>query len=110
MPNRLTIPGLKVPKLTGWPLVGILGIGLAVVALVYGSATGDLDNACTMVVQPEQVSVRSTPSTSGTPVETLRRGTEVGAERIVDSGFRKLTGGDRWVPANSVAATSGSVC
>lgn len=110
MPNRLTIPGLKVPKLTGWPLVGILGIGLAAVALIYGSATGNLDDACTMTVQPAQVSVRSTPSTSGAPVETLQRGAEVAAERIVDSGFRKLTGGERWVPANSVAASPGSVC
>ena len=110
MPNWLTVPGLKMPRLTGWPLVGILGLGLAAVALVYGSATGNLDNACTMTVQATQVSVRSTPSTSGAPVETLQRGTEVGAERIVDSGFRKLTGGERWVPANSVAATPGSVC
>jgi hypothetical protein len=105
-----SLPGLKVPKLTGWPLVGILGIGLAAVALVYGSATGSLGDECTMTVQADQVSVRSTPSTSGQPVETLRRGTEVGAEKITDSGFRKLTGGERWVPAGSVAATSGSVC
>ncbi len=110
MPNWLTVPGLTRPKLTGWPLVGILGVGLAAVALVYGSYTGNLDNACTMTVQADQVSVRSSPSTSGAPVETLRRGTEVVAERIVDSGFRKLTGGERWVPANSVAASSGSVC
>ena len=110
MPNRLTIPGLKVSKLTGWPLVGILGLGLAAVALVYGSATGNLDNSCPKTEQPEQVAERSTPSTSGAPLETLQRGTEVGAERIVDSGFRKLTGGERWVPANSVAATSGSIC
>jgi hypothetical protein len=107
--NRIPLK-MKVPKLTGWPLVGILGLSLAAVALVYGSATGNLDNACTMTVQVAQVSVRSSPSTSGTPVETLQRGTEVGAERIVDSGFRKLTGGERWVPANSVAASSGSVC
>lgn len=110
MPSRLSIPGIKVPKLKGWPLVGIIGVGLAAVALVYGSATGNLDNSCTMTVQADQVTVRSAPGTSGSAVGTLRRGTEVSAETIVDSGYRKLGGGDRWVPANSVAATSGSVC
>ena len=109
MVNRIPVK-MKVPKLTGWPLVGILGLSLAAVALVYGSATGNLDDACVMTVQANQVSVRSTPSTSGAPIETLERGTKVSAERIVDSGFRKLTDGERWVPANSVAASPGAVC
>ncbi len=110
MPSWMSTTGLKVPKLSGWPLVGILGVGLAAVALGYGSATGNLDNSCTMTVQVDQVVVRSEPGASGTPVETLSKGTEVGAEQIVDTGYRKLSGNNRWVPANSVAATSGSVC
>lgn len=110
MSNRFTIAGLNRTWLTGWPLVGVLGVGLAVVALLYGSATGNLDNACTMTVQADRVPVRSAPGTAGAPTETLTQGSEVAAERIVDSGYRKLTGGDRWVPANGVAATSGSIC
>jgi len=108
VPSWMTVPGLRMPRLTGWPLVGIIGVGLAAVALVYGSATGNLDNSCTMTVQADQVTVRSAPGTTASPVATLRRGTEVTAETIVDSGYRKLS--DGWVPANSVAATSGSVC
>lgn len=110
MSNRFTIPGLNRSWLTGWPLVGVLGVGLAAVALLYGSATDNLDNACTMTVQADRVPVRSTPGTAGAPTETLTRGSEVAAEAVVDSGYRKLTGGDRWVPAGSVAATPGSVC
>lgn len=110
MPNRLTIPGLKKSWLTGWPLVGILGVGLAALALLYGGATDNLDNACTMTVQVDRVPVRSSPGTAGAPVDTLTKGTEVAAQPVVDSGYRKLTGDDRWVPANSVAATAGSVC
>lgn len=110
MSNRFTIPGLNRSWLTGWPLVGVLGVGLAAVALLYGSATDNLDNACTMTVQAERVPVRAEPGPTGAPIETLTKGSEVVAERIVDSGYRKLTGGDRWVPASSVAATSGSVC
>ncbi|MFP5019903.1 hypothetical protein [Pseudonocardia phyllosphaerae] len=110
MPNRFTIPGLKRPSLSGWPLVGILGVGLALVALVYGSATDNLESSCTMTVQQSQVTVRVAPNSASRAVETLNRGEDVGAETIVDSGFRKLTGGDRWVPANSVAATAGSTC
>ena len=110
MPNRLTIPGLSRSWLTGWPLVGILGIGLAALALLYGTATDNLDSACTMTVQTDNVAVRANPGTAGAPVETLKRGAEVSAQPVVDSGYRKLTGDNRWVPANSVAATAGSVC
>ena len=110
MPNRFTIPGLNKSWLTGWPLVGVLGVGLAAVALLYGTATDNLDSACTMTVQADRVPVRAAPGTAGTPSETLSRGAEVSAQPVVDSGYRKLTGDNRWVPANSVAATAGSVC
>ncbi|MEV1291279.1 hypothetical protein [Pseudonocardia sp. NPDC049635] len=96
--------------LTGWPLVGLIAVGLTAIALGYGGATGNLENACTVTVQAAEVTVRAAPSPSAQAVETLRRGQEVPAEAIVDTGFRKLTGGERWVPSDSVAATAGSVC
>ena len=96
--------------LTGWPLVGLIGVGLTAIALGYGGATGILENACTVTVQAAEVTVRAAPSPTAQAVETLRSGQEVPAETIVDTGFRKLTGGERWVPSDSVAATAGSVC
>ena len=110
MPNLLTFPKLSKSWLTGWPLVLILGVGLAVVALAYGSATDNLDNSCTMTVQVAKVDVRDNPGTTGAPVQTLTKGTQVTAEQIVDGKYRKLTGGDRWVPSSAVAATAGSRC
>ena len=97
--------------LRGWPLVGLIGVGLTVVALAYGGVTGNLETTgCRVVVQGEQVTVRSAPGNSAAPVRTLPVGTEVAAETIVDGGFRKLTEQNQWVPVDSVAATSGSRC
>ncbi|MEJ8280319.1 hypothetical protein [Pseudonocardia spirodelae] len=97
--------------LKGWPLVGLIGVGLTVVALGYGGATGNIETTgCRVVVQGDQVTVRSAPSSSASPVATIPGGTEVEAETIVDSGWRRLAEGDRWVPVDSVAATSGSRC
>ncbi len=109
MSNRFTLPGLNKSWLTGWPLVGVLGVGLALVALLYGGATDDLDNACTMTVQADRVPVRPTPGTADAPTATLRKGTEVAAQPVTDSGYRKLNDGG-WVPVAGVAATAGSVC
>lgn len=109
MPS-LTIPRLNKGWLRGWPLVGVIAVGLTAVAMLHGAANDRLDSACTMSVQAAEVVVRAAPSPSAQAVETLARGDEVAAEAIVDTGFRKLTGGDRWVPSNSVAATAGSQC
>lgn len=105
-----TIPGINKSWLRGWPLVGLLAAGLTAVALLHGAAGDQLQNSCTVSVQASQVTVRAAPSPSGRALESLSRGDEVAAEAIVDTGFRKLAGGDRWVPANSVAATAGSSC
>ncbi|ANY07484.1 hypothetical protein [Pseudonocardia sp. HH130630-07] len=110
------MPKLKIPALgrrslfSGWPLVGVIAIGLTLVALLYGSATDEFGGGCSVTVQASEVTVRATPSASGQPLETLLQGEEVSAEAIVDTGFRKLAGGDRWVPSSAVAATAGSVC
>lgn len=109
MPS-VTIPGLNRGWLRGWPLVAVIGVGLTAVALLHGAATDDLDSACTVAVQAPEVTVRAAPSPSAQALDTLSRGDEVSAEAIVDGGFRKLTDGERWVPANSVAATAGSQC
>lgn len=108
---KVKIPGLtRTTFLSGWPLVALIAVGLTVVALLYGGATDEFGSTCRVTVQAAEVTVRAAPAASAQPVDTLTRGEEVGAETIVDSGFRKLTGGDRWVPSNSVAATAGSVC
>lgn len=109
---KLRIPTLgKRSLLSGWPLVGLLGVGLTAVALLYGGATDELPGqGCRVTVQTAEVIVRAAPTQSAQPLETLTRGTEVAAETIVDTGFRKLTGGERWVPSSSVAASAGSVC
>ncbi|MBP2365923.1 hypothetical protein [Pseudonocardia parietis] len=108
---KLKLPGWRKSFLRGWPLVGVIAVVLTAVALGYGGATDQFGGAaCTVTVQAAEVTVRAAPSPSAQPVETLARGAEVTAETIVDTGFRKLTGGDRWVPSNSVAATAGSVC
>ncbi|WP_224392135.1 hypothetical protein [Pseudonocardia sp. ICBG1293] len=97
--------------LRGWPLVGLIGVGLTVVALAYGGVTGNLETTgCRVVVQGEAVTVRSAPGDSAAPVRTLPAGTEIAADTIVDGGFRKLTEQNQWVPVDSVAATSGSRC
>lgn len=108
---KVKIPGLtRTSLLSGWPLVSLIGVGLAVVALLYGGATDGIGSSCTVTVQAAEVTVRAAPSPSAQPLETLARGEEVRAEAIIDTGFRKLAGGERWVPSNSVAATAGSVC
>lgn len=109
MPSA-TIPGLNTSWLRGWPLVGLIGVGLTAVAMLHGAATDNLGSACTVSVQAAEVTVRAAPSPSAQPLGTLARGDEVAAEAVVDAGFRKLTDGARWVPANSVAATAGSQC
>lgn len=109
MPS-LTIPGLSKGWLRGWPLVGVLAVGLTAIAMLHGAATDRLGTECTVSVQVAQVTVRAAPSPSAQALETLPRGQEVAAEAIVDTGFRKLADGERWVPANSVAATAGSRC
>ncbi|SFN10413.1 hypothetical protein SAMN05216207_100814 [Pseudonocardia ammonioxydans] len=107
---KVKLPAFKKSWLRGWPLVVVLAIALTVVALGYGGATDQLGSTCTVTVQAAEVTVRAAPSPSAQSVGTLTRGEEVPAETIVDTGFRKLTGGDRWVPSNSVAATAGSRC
>ena len=108
---RVKLPGLsRKSLLTGWPLVVLIAIVLTVVALGYGGATDEFGSTCRVTVQAAEVTVRAAPSPSAQPVGTLARGEEVPAETIVDTGFRKLTDGQRWVPSNSVAATAGSVC
>lgn len=109
MPS-VTIPGLSRGWLRGWPLVGVIAVGLTAIAMLHGAANDQLDSACTVSVQAAEVTVRAAPSPSAEAVGTLARGDEVAAEAIVDTGFRKLTGGERWVPSNSVAATAGSQC
>ncbi|MEQ3550655.1 hypothetical protein WIS52_09255 [Pseudonocardia nematodicida] len=109
---RTSIPGLSKSWLHGWPLVGLIAVGLTAIALLHGGVTGGLgeSGACTMTVQAADVVVRAAPSGTAQPLETLAQGENVAAEAIVDAGYRKLTGGERWVPADSVAATAGSVC
>lgn len=107
---KVKLPAFTKSWLRGWPLVGLIGIALTAVALGYGGATDEFASTCTVSVQAAEVTVRAAPSPSAQAVETLTRGQEVPAEAIVDTGFRKLVGSDRWVPSNSVAATAGSQC
>jgi hypothetical protein len=115
MANRIKVPKLEASSFKGWAFVLLAGALLAAVALVsgggfsLGGATGV--TGCTMTVLPDQLNIRSSPGTELAPVETLRRDTEVDAERgVVTNGFRKLTGDNRWALNESLASTPGSVC
>lgn len=111
MANRLTIPGLKVPKLSGWPLVGILGVALAAAALVYGTATGNLDNSCTLRVNAANAPVRAEPNPTSTVLARQRVGDEVAVDKSQQTdGYWRLRGADGWISGNDATASAGSRC
>lgn len=110
-------PKIKVPKLEassfkGWTFVLVAGTLLAVIALVFRGTGTTGETGCVMEVQGSApLDVYRSASTQFEPVDTLRAGQLVDAERgVIENGFRKLVGDNRWAVNERLAATAGSTC
>ena len=84
-----------------WFFVLVAGGVLALVAVIDRGglaelrAAADGSTGCQMEVSVEELNVRTNPSQTAAPVQTLTRGTKIDATRNVVDGFRELEGG-RW--------------
>lgn len=84
----------------GWGFVLVVGVVLAVLAMIDRGGVGDLDPAdgstgCRLEVIADDVNVRTGSSTDSELVLTLNRGEVVDGTRDVVDGFRRLDD-DRW--------------
>ncbi len=102
-------------RLKGWPLVIILGLLLAVVAVIdrggldavtpaSGGSTG-----CELRVAVAELNVRSGPSQQSASVQTLAQGATVDGTNVLTAGFRQLKDG-HWVFDQYVTPIPGSAC
>lgn len=110
---KIKVPELSSSTFKGWAFVIFAGAVLTVLAIIDhggfpGGATGI--TGCVMTVNAEQVNVRSSPGTELAPVETLKKGQEVDAQRVVTNGFRQLAGENRWALDASLTTNPGSSC
>jgi hypothetical protein len=112
MATKIKIPKLESSTFKGWTFVVVAGVALTLLAMLdrggFGGATGF--TGCIMTVTADEVNVRSTPGTELAPVETLTRGREVDAQRVVTNGFRQLAGDNRWALDASLSIKPGSRC
>ncbi len=109
----LTLPKLRVPRLRGWPFVIVLGLVLAIIAII-DRGTGDQSTAsgpagCELRVAVATLNVRTGPSAQAPQAQTLTEGTDVAGTRVLTDGFRQLQDGN-WVFDQYVTPTAGSVC
>jgi hypothetical protein len=106
---------LKGVRLKGWPLVFILGLLLAVVAVfdrggldaVVPGATGS--TGCALRVTVAELNVRTAPSQQAQSVQTLAEGATVDGTNVLTAGFRRLKDG-HWVFDQYVTPIAGSTC
>ncbi|GAA1876989.1 hypothetical protein GCM10009836_68000 [Pseudonocardia ailaonensis] len=114
MAPKFKVPKLEANSFKGWTFVLVAGVVLAVVALfAQGSLSGVTNSTgCVMAVQgTAPLDVYRNPGTELGPVETLRPGQKVDAQRgAIQNGFRQLVGDQRWAINERLAATSGSTC
>ena len=110
----MALPKLTIskPKLTGWPMVIILGLLLAVLAVIdrggLGAVTGS-SGGCQLRVTASQLNVRSGPSNQSESLQLLTQGATLDGTTTVTSGFRQLRDG-RWVFDQYVTPIVGSTC
>lgn len=95
------------PKLKGWPLVFIIGLALAVLAVVD---RGSLALPCqvTVVARPG-VTLLDDPVSTAKIARTETAGTELDAFQDVQDGFRMLTDGT-WAPVKALADVPAARC
>lgn len=110
---KIKVPELSSSTFKGWAFVVVAGVVLTILALIDRGGFGNTATGitgCVMTVTADQVNVRPTPGTELAPVDTLRKGQEVDAQRVVTNGFRQLAGEGRWVLDASLSTNAGSSC
>ena len=110
--SKLSILTSK-PSLKGWPMVFILGLALAILAIIdrggLGAATSDGSTGCEVRVTVAQLNIRSGPSQQAPQLQTLTQGATIDATTTVTGGFRQLKDG-HWVFDQYVTPILGSTC
>ncbi|NMH99074.1 SH3 domain-containing protein [Pseudonocardia acidicola] len=110
---KIKVPNLEASTFKGWTFVLVAGVVLALLALLdrgtFG-ATATGSTGCVMTVAAAQLNVRPTPGTESAPVDTLKQGDQVDAQRVVTNGFRQLAGTGRWALDQSLVPRAGSSC
>lgn len=100
------------PKLKGWPMVIILGLALALLAVIdrggLGAVTGS-SGGCELRVTASQLNVRSGPSNQSESLQVLTQGATLDGTTTLTGGFRQLKDG-RWVFEQYVTPIAGSTC
>ena len=111
---KIKIP-MKPVRVQGWPLVIILGLLLALVAVIDRggldpvTAASDGSTGCELRVAVPELNVRSGPSQQAASVQTLAQGATVDGTNILTAGFRQLKDG-HWVFDQYVTPIAGSTC
>ena len=100
--------------LKGWPLVIILGLLLAVVAIIDRGGLAAVTPAngvtgCALRVTVAELNVRSGPSQQSPSVQTLAQGATIEGTNVLTAGFRQLKDG-AWVYDQYVTPIAGSTC
>ena len=101
--------------LKGWPLVFILGLLLALLAVIDRGGldpvapASDGSTGCELRVTVPELNVRSGPSQQAASVQTLAQGATVDGTNVLTAGFRQLKDG-RWVFDQYVTPIAGSTC
>lgn len=114
MPRRLSITRPDSSTYRSWSFVLVLGLVLAVLALIDRGGLGETTEAdgstgCQLEVVADELNVRAGARTDAALVETLSRGDRVDGTRVVVDGYRELEE-DRWAADRFLAPLPGSNC
>jgi hypothetical protein len=113
---KMTPKDVAKRSIKGWGAVLSGGILLTVLALADGGGTSSTDvrtadgsTGCQMQVTAAELRVRSGPSVTAEPEETLTQGMIVDGTTEVKDGFRRLKG-DRWAANEFLVPVTGKTC
>jgi hypothetical protein len=109
---KFTVPKLEASSFRGWTFVLIAGTVLAIIALLTQGTGTTNETGCVMAVQGSApLDVYRSASTQFEPVDRLDPGSRVDAQPgVIENGFRRLVGDNRWAVNERLAATEGSRC
>jgi hypothetical protein len=111
---KIKLP-IKKFTLKGWPLVFVLGLLLALLAVIDRGgldavpSAADGSTGCQVRVAVAELNVRSGPSQTSPSVQTLAQGATIDATNVLTAGFRQLREG-QWVFDQYVTPIAGSAC